>query len=150
MDQRVEQLVSVFRDIEQTRMQDVPILNPALQVEAIGFRQWQDVQMGILITPWFMNLIALLPTEQRDAPPPGADEKVTYELPASRCEFLVSHEDRLGVYHSHSLFSPMAEFDSQQLAFDTAGLILEDLFKPIEAEKPASVSRRDLLRGKLR
>jgi rubredoxin len=49
------QLESLFRQIADTRMQGIPILNPALQVQAIGFRQWDGphglLWVGVLLTP---------------------------------------------------------------------------------------------------
>ena len=32
------------------------MLNPALSVEAVGFRPWDEHWLGVLVTPWFMNL----------------------------------------------------------------------------------------------
>ena len=54
-----EKLEAVFRHIAATRMAGVSILNPALEVEAVGFRNWRDDWFGVLITPWFMSLICL-------------------------------------------------------------------------------------------
>ena len=31
-------------------------VNPALAVEAVGFRPWEDHWLGVMVTPWFMNL----------------------------------------------------------------------------------------------
>ena len=33
------------------RMHDVPILNPALNVEAVDFQRWQRHWLGVLVTP---------------------------------------------------------------------------------------------------
>ena len=53
-------LVAVFRQIAETRMQGLSICNPALAVEAIGFRQRDDGHWaGVLITPWGINLLCL-------------------------------------------------------------------------------------------
>ena len=49
----------MFSRIQAERMADVPLLNPALTVETVGFRLWQDSWLGVLITPWSMNLLAL-------------------------------------------------------------------------------------------
>src|SRR5690606_11441928 len=38
----VRRLVTTFRMIHATRMRDLPFLNPALTVEGVGFRHWQD------------------------------------------------------------------------------------------------------------
>ncbi|KAF0136409.1 MAG: hypothetical protein FD153_1935, partial [Rhodospirillaceae bacterium] len=52
-----ETLASHFRSVQSERMQGIPILNPVLQVEAVGF-EWAPDQEGVLaegalITPWF-------------------------------------------------------------------------------------------------
>ena len=69
---RVAQLEQVFANIGATRMHGVPVLNKALRVQALGFEivdrdggpdgyDGGDAQvlLGILITPWFMNLLRL-------------------------------------------------------------------------------------------
>ena len=58
-DDAVSRLETTFGAIRRDRMQDVPILNPALQVEAIGMRAWQGHWLGALVTPWFINLVLL-------------------------------------------------------------------------------------------
>ncbi len=49
-----------FRDVNMRAMADVPICNPALDVACVGFREWNGQALGIVLTPWFMN-IALAP-----------------------------------------------------------------------------------------
>ena len=41
MEHRVSALVNFYRLVQAERMQGVPILNPALSVEAVGF-EWSD------------------------------------------------------------------------------------------------------------
>ena len=36
-------------------MQGLAIVNPALEVEAVGFAPWQDHWLGVMVTPWFMS-----------------------------------------------------------------------------------------------
>ena len=71
---RVERLEAVFRDIAATRMVGVPLLHPGLQVQAVGFAPEPEGSsaLGVLVTPWFMNLLRL--------PLAGAGEP-----PAHRC-----------------------------------------------------------------
>ena len=45
--------------IQRERMADIPLLNPALEVQAVGFSVWEAYCLGVLITPWFMNLMLL-------------------------------------------------------------------------------------------
>lgn len=42
-------LESVFGKIQADRMNDVPILNRNLSVEAVGFFPWQGMPLGILM-----------------------------------------------------------------------------------------------------
>lgn len=145
------QLQQIFSEIQQQRMQDIPILNPALQVESLGFREWNGQSVGILITPWFMNLI-ILPA----APVPElrTGDSVSFAFPSANYEFLKNTEAEL-TYYSCSLFSPMFEFETQEQARAVAVSVLELLFQAPQVATPAvaaptTLSRRDLLRGKLR
>jgi len=127
-----------FQQIQQQRMAEVPILNPALRVQAVDFQLFQQNWLGILITPWFMNLLYL----RDDALAIGA--KITHNFPAGQFEFIVSYEQQLGFYQSCSLYSPMFDFQQQEIAVQTAQSALQAL---LQIPKPANISRRDLLRG---
>jgi [NiFe] hydrogenase assembly HybE family chaperone len=140
------QLESLFRQIEQTRMQGIPILNPALQVRAIGFRQWDGphglLWVGVLLTPWFMNLL-LLPAATDSLPPVAPGGEVVVALPGDALPFLAGHEDALGDYRLCSLFSPVMEFADQASACATAEEVLKLLFPPAQPAAP-DLSRRRL------
>src|SRR4051794_8656986 len=63
---RVAELATLFSTIAHTRMAGVPVLNASLRVEAIGFERPLTgdvvapvVGVGVLVTPWFMNLVRL-------------------------------------------------------------------------------------------
>jgi [NiFe] hydrogenase assembly HybE family chaperone len=117
-------LESAFNRIWQQRMTDVPMLNPALGVEAVGFREWQGRSLGVMITPWFMNLM-LLPGDGDDwfALPSGAIE--LHAFPSGRYEFIVGDEDEIGAYQMCSLFSPMFEFADHEAAVATALAVMD-------------------------
>jgi [NiFe] hydrogenase assembly HybE family chaperone len=146
-------LEATFGAIQRERMQDVPILNPALAVEAIGMRAWQGRWLGALVTPWFINLVVL----PADGPWSSVDEResVWYAFPGGRFEFIAGSEPDLGEYHACSLFSPVLEFADHETARETARVALESLFDPsLLGEKPSTanpdgpgMSRRDFLRG---
>jgi [NiFe] hydrogenase assembly HybE family chaperone len=146
-------LEATFRDILETRMQGVPILNPALSVEAIGLRTWQGHWLGALVTPWFINLM-VLPGDGAWRSVPDRDS-VWYAFPAGRFEFIAGSEPRLGEYHACSLFSPVSEFGDHETARETARVALESLFDPslLGESTPSGdadgkqMSRRDFLRG---
>lgn len=155
-------LEAVFRTFQAERMDGVPILNHALAVEGVGFMPWNGGYIGVLITPWFMNLMLLPGTDGAFAElDPGST--VVHRFPSGDYPFIVGHEDALGFYQSCSLFSPMSPFSAQEGARATAEEVMQALFQP--AEKPVQsvtavgsilenpeqkVSRRDFLRGGFR
>lgn len=96
-------------------MGDVPILNPALHVEAMRFTRWQDCWLGVLVTPWCMNLM-LLPATPATWTRIAAHARLLYHFPAGDLGFLCGEQPELGEYHSCSLYSPMAQFPDQDSA----------------------------------
>jgi [NiFe] hydrogenase assembly HybE family chaperone len=126
-------LAAVFRTVHETRMHGVPILNPAIAVESVGFAPWDAHWLGCLVTPWFMNLV-LLPrmAERWVRLRPG--EKHTYVFPASAFEFIGGREEAIGEYQACSLFSPMFEFADHATARSTAEACLRALFDPGNVE----------------
>jgi hypothetical protein len=139
-------LERTFEAVRRERMEGVPMLNPALEVEAVGFRPWREHWLGILITPWFMNVV-LMPRVDAAWQPVGAREAT------------------LGDYQACSLFSPMFDFADQREARATALAALDALFDPasreaapVRAQAPAAeaqasvedrptLSKRDFLFG---
>jgi [NiFe] hydrogenase assembly HybE family chaperone len=157
-------LERIFRDIHATRMQGLPILNTALEVEAVGFRPWEGHWLGVLITPWFMNVM-LLPGPQARWPDTAPGGKRDWELPSGVYSFIVGHEATLGGYHMCSLFSPVFEMPDPATARLTALAALEAMLRPedyarnVETALPPGpvatvvdkldqpMSKRDFLRG---
>ena len=131
-------LERAFETVRRERMHDVPVLNGALAVEAVGFRAWREHWLGILITPWFMNLV-LMPRVPAAWQPIGERESRHHVFPAGVFEFIGGREPTLGDYQSCSLFSPMFEFADQGVARDTALAALDALFDP--ASREASPAR---------
>lgn len=119
-------LEAAFRRIQAETMADVPILNPALQVEAVGFARWREHWLGIVITPWFMNLV-LVPgaAESWQSVSPG--QRLFRKFPSGDFAFLGSDEPEVGEFQSCSLFSPMAQFADQAGACEVALAALEAL-----------------------
>ena len=145
IDTATARLVAHFRNIHTERMRDMPFLNARLEVCAVGFREFDEHAVGVLVTPWFMNLV-LLPGEQEwSRLVQGSVVKVA--LPGGEIEFNVSHDDDFGTHLSAALFSSVADFPDQDTAVAIAGEILHQLFDPEtkpKAAAPPSVSRREL------
>lgn len=101
-------LVADFREVYHSKMRDVPVINQALHVEAVGFRAYDGCYLGVLIAPWFMNLV-LLPGEDADWPVLKPGEKEVISFPSGDYEFLHNSREMVGPYKACSLFSPMAD-----------------------------------------
>ena len=44
-----------FERVHRESMQNIPILNPRINVQTLGFQYYQERIVGIVITPWLMN-----------------------------------------------------------------------------------------------
>lgn len=136
----------VFGAIAATRMAGLPLNNPALAVEARGFRPWNGLWLGVLVTPWTMNLM-LLPDGHPDFRRLGADQRQAWTFPSGDYEFHGAEEAGLGPYQCCPLLSPVFEFAGQEDAQAAADAALAALFAPPQAEAPRPMSRRAFLRG---
>lgn len=139
-------LAALYAEVHCGPMRDAPICNDALNVEAIGFRAFEDRAVGVIVTPWFMNVIAA-GSENFTA---GARQHLA--LPAGDVEFVESEMQGFGRILSCSLFSPMFDFADMTAARDVAREAMAALFNPAlldeGARKTASeMDRRALLRG---
>ena len=161
----IQTLEKVFGEIARTRMADVPIINSALRVETVGFREWQERWVGVLVTPWTINLV-LLPGADAPLSPLALDEKTTWNFPSGAYEFMGLNDPVIGTCHICSLISPVTEFSSHAEAVAVAQEIITVLFAEEaqvselakigdaclhgEAISPKSMSRRDFLRMSFR
>jgi [NiFe] hydrogenase assembly HybE family chaperone len=164
---RVHALEAAFRLIQATRMQGLGLLNERLRVQAVGFELLPmlpapegplAVAGGVLVTPWFINLM-LLPlgraeaaartqAASRDAwPAPGqAWVRAWGGHPLS---FIGAHDVSIGAYALCSLCSPVHDVPDQAAAVATAQQVLDRL----RLEAPAATgvqapARRGFLFGR--
>ncbi|MDO9029725.1 MAG: [NiFe]-hydrogenase assembly chaperone HybE [Hydrogenophaga sp.] len=125
LDQRVSALVTHFVRVQTERMVGIPLLNPALSVEAVGF-EWaggaeegsEAVAEGVLITPWFMSLLRLPSVNGPHGNRVG--RKTVRDFGSERFDFIGAHDPAIGYHETCALFSPMNGFASQELARETA------------------------------
>jgi [NiFe] hydrogenase assembly HybE family chaperone len=162
---RIAALVADFTEVFHARMRDVPMVNHALHVQAVGFQPHEGGLLGVLVAPWFMNLV-FLPPADRPALPATARE--TLRFPSGDYEFLHNTRPQTGPYLACALFSPMGDFSSQLQATDVARAVMAELFRAenrAETDRAADIraaaeaaiappsaappSRRDLLTGGL-
>jgi len=157
-DNPAQLLERVFAHIARTRMADVPILNPALHVEAVDFCEWQGRWIGVLVTPWTLNLV-LLPGADTPLIPLALDEKASWNFPSGAYEFMGLNESAIGTCHTCSLISPVTQFETHEQAVAVAQEVMAALFVAgasedarLNGESMASrtMSRRDFLRMSFR
>lgn len=120
-------LVADFTEIWHARMRDVPIVNNVLCVQAVGFQIYEGRPLGVLISPWFMNLIQL-PGANDDWSALVAGEKEIMAFPSGRYEFIHNTRAQTGGYKACSLFSPMGDFTTQAEAVNVANAVMQALF----------------------
>lgn len=160
-DQIVTGLVSAYQHIDATRMRDMPLRNARLQVEAVGFRPYQDQMLGVMITPWFMNLVLIPDRESGETITAG--QRSRWRFPGESVEFISSPLPGFGWIHSAALFTTVSAFTDQDEARQIATTVLRRLFEgpeqdadtlakaaaPEDGAGERRLSRRDLFRSLL-
>jgi len=120
----VARIVASYQRVDRDRMQDLPFRNAALQVEAVGFQNWGTQKLGIIISPWFINLV-LIPGDNTDWSAHRHGDKVSYVLPAGHYEFVHGDLEDFGLIQTCSLMSPVNDIENQE----TARLIAEEVMR---------------------
>ncbi len=149
---RVQALIERFRLVDAA-MRDLPLHNPIVAIEAVGFRRFgDDALIGVVLTPWFMNL-TILPIEPAPMAMAEIGRNVVIELPAGERTFVIGGDEQIGLYKACSLHSPVLAFTLPGQARAEAQRTLAVLMAPPPQPAPASaparsgVDRRALLFG---
>jgi len=140
----VVQLANAYRRAALS-MKGLPIYNPTLAVEAIGFREVEGRHAGIVVTPWFMNLTVI--PSQADLALWVVGGTVRTRFLSGQYDLLVSELPDFGLVATCSLFSPMNDFTDHEAAQVAAAAAADALHVPEEPEPSPTVSRRALLGG---
>ena len=141
LDAAAKRLTSDFTEIWHAKMRDVPIVNKLLRVQAVGFRMHEGRPLGVLLSPWFMNLI-VLPREDEDWSGLTAGAKEIIAFPSGNYEFIHNTREQTGGYKACSLFSPMHDFKSQAQAVEVAEAVMHALFD--DANRAETDRRADI------
>lgn len=158
MNDVVRHLVSLYRRIGEETMHELPVFNERLAVEAVGFREWDGHLLGVIVAPWFMNLV-IIPGDATAAAQAEHASRSEWEFPAGRYEFHAADLEDAPLHLTMPLFSAVTDFPDQATAHSVAEAVLEGLFSEEAARKPertrrgggdvlldATMSRRSLLR----
>jgi [NiFe] hydrogenase assembly HybE family chaperone len=123
-------------------MRGLAFVNPALRVEAIAFAPWKHYWLGVMLTPWAMNLL-LAPRDIVRWRPLPAGEKRRYVFPAGEFDFISAYDAALGEFQICSLFSPVLQFADHATARETARLARAALFDAAHTELDLARSARN-------
>lgn len=147
---RLPALVASFTRLA-AGMAELPFYNAALSVEAVGFQPFEAESLGVLITPWFMNLM-LIREEAEAYAENGIGTRRVVEFPTGPQTFLRGGTDDFGMFWSRSLASPMDAYHSQPQVRSAARLALVRLLTPPQGETAdeATLSRRTLFTSAVR
>jgi [NiFe] hydrogenase assembly HybE family chaperone len=143
-DDEVNNLANAYRRAA-LKVKGMPIYNPTLAVEAVGFRQYQGRHVGVIVTPWFMNLTVLPTAEDLRTWSAGGSARLVF--PSGSYDFAVSELEDIGLVGACSLFSTMSDFTDHEAAQLAASSVAEALFQPEAPEPAPTVSRRQLFGG---
>lgn len=133
-----EQIEQTFKRIHLENMQGIPILNPAIEVQALGFQELEGRVLGIIITPWLMNVV-ILPREDEDWSEMQLGDKRPHEFASRTYKFMLNEIEGIGLCQTHSLYSPMHEFRCHQQAVAAAQAFLDDLMVERELSEDEKV-----------
>ncbi|MFZ3019328.1 MAG: [NiFe]-hydrogenase assembly chaperone HybE [Gallionella sp.] len=143
MNPSAQKLHAVFDDIAATRMAGLPICNPALRVEVVGWREWNGRHVAVLVTPWTINLM-LMPGSASLASLP-LDATQTWEFPSGSYDFMGLNDPALGVCHTCPLVSPTLHIATQEDAVNIAEQIMAQLFVGDQSDRLRDAQRKETL-----
>lgn len=126
-----QRLARVYRDIGERAMRDLPVYNDALDVEAVGFRVFNGTIIGIMVTPWFMNVV--MPAGEMA--PAASASTLRFRVPAGDIDFILSDLNHAGRIASCSLFSLMFEFADAASARAMAEAAINELMLPADGKE---------------
>lgn len=144
-------LTTHYQHVWQTRMHDMPFVNPALSVEAIGFVQLQGDWVGVVVTPWFINLFLVFGGGELWGDIP-AGERRYLNLPCGTLQFIADDDPDIGPYQYCPLIAPVSNVPdmatARQTGHDAMAAVMVPPAPPVveEAPPPAEPEKRDVSR----
>ncbi|MEG3619217.1 [NiFe]-hydrogenase assembly chaperone HybE [Magnetovibrio sp. PR-2] len=115
-----------FQAIYDNSLKGLPIENPVLEVEAIGFTEHDGRIVGVITTPWLMTLL-VFPRADEDWSNDKVGTKKEFPFPAREYECLANEIEGVGPYYGYAIYSPMHEFEHHPHAQASATAFMEVL-----------------------
>lgn len=147
-------LVAHYEQVWQTRMHDMPFVNPALAVATVGFIRQQGDWLGVVVTPWFINLFLFFGGGELWGDIP-AGERRYLSLPCGTLQFIADDDPDLGPYQYCPLIAPVSSIPdmatARQAALDAMATVMTAVMfdQALAAAVPPQrdTSRRGFLRA---
>jgi len=115
-----------FETIYRDSMSGLPIVNPILDVDCIGFTEHEGRVVGVIVSPWLMTL-AVFPRDDEDWTAVAIGTKKSFSFPSRDYNFLANEIEDIGPYYGFALHSPMHEFEHHPHAVASAEAFMEVL-----------------------
>ena len=124
-----------YRHVWETRMRDLPFVNAALSVEAVGFQRLNGDWVGVVITPWFLNLVLVSGGGELWGDIP-AGERRYLNLPCGTMQFIADDDPDIGPYQYCPLIAPVDKLPDMA----TARFVAADAIKTVFAAPAAAAT----------
>ena len=138
-----------FREVWETAMHDMPFVNPALPVETLGFQKLDGDWVGVVITPWFINLFLLPGGGSLWADWPSGEQR-SVVLPVGAMDFIADNPGAgtaLAAYQYCPLVTPVQSVADQAAARAIATAAMATVLAPPPAveEMPGEVAPAEVV-----
>lgn len=127
---------------------DRPAVNPLLTCRAVGFTRYQGDWLGVLITPWFMDLF-LLPGGGSLWGEIPAGQRRYVDMPQGTVLFIAAEDPTFGLYQYSRLVVPVSTLPDMATALSLAQEVMRgitgDILLPagssgMPGERPATAA----------
>lgn len=144
-----EFLAAHYEHAWQTRGRELPFVNPALAVETIGFSRQQGDWLGVVVTPWFINLFLFSGGGELWGDIPAGQRRYV-NLPCGTLQFIADDDPDLGPYQYCPLIAPVSSVPdmatARQAGLDAMAAVIEPPAPPVADAAPAEPAKRDVSR----
>ena len=114
-----------------------PPVNASLSCRALGFARYRGDWLGVLITPWFVDLYLLPGGGELWGDIPSGQRRYV-ELPQGTVPFTAADDPQIGPYQYSPLISPVSVLPDMAAAMKLANDVLSGIFGEPARSLPAS------------
>lgn len=139
-----------YGKVWREQMQDLPFVNPELSVQAVGFRVVDGDWVGVMITPWFINVM-LLPGGGKLWLDVASGEQRRVSFPVGELDFIADNNPDpaapITAFQYCPLIHPVQHVADQASALAAAESALVVLFQPPPVPEEAAPENTETVSG---